>query len=60
MRIYSLKTYDESVSTDEPAHEFVPAKRRSDNAIGVYDVVAARWCPNGSATPFSTQRPPGL
>lgn len=52
MRIYSLKTYDESVSADEPAHEFVPAKRRSDNAIGVYDVVAARWCPNGSATPF--------
>ena len=52
MRIYSLKTYDESVSTEEPAHEFVPAKRQSDNAIGVYDVVANAWHPNGSATPF--------
>ena len=52
MRIYSLKTYDESVSTEEPAHEFVPAKRKSDNAIGVYDVVARAWRPNGSATPF--------
>ena len=52
MRIYLLKTYDESVSTEEPAHEFVPAKRKSDNAIGVYDVVANAWRPNGSATPF--------
>ena len=30
----------------------MPAKRKSDNAIGVYDVVANAWCPNGSATPF--------
>ena len=52
MRIYSLKTYNDGVSPSELTHEFVPAKRKSDNAIGVYDVVAYAWCPNGSATPF--------
>ena len=52
MRIYSLKTYNDGVNPRELTHEFVPAKRKSDNAIGVYDVVANAWCPNGSATPF--------
>ena len=52
MRIYSLKTYNDGVNPRELTHEFVPAKRKSDNAIGVYDVVAYAWCPNGSATPF--------
>lgn len=52
MRFYSLKTYNDGVSPSELTHEFVPAKRQSDNAIGVYDVVAGVWCPNGSATPF--------
>ena len=52
MRIYSLKTYNDGVSPSELTHEFVPAKRKSDNAIGVYDVVAYAWRPNGSATPF--------
>ena len=52
MRIYSLKTYNDGVSPSELTHEFVPAKRKSDNAIGVYDVVANAWRPNGSATPF--------
>ena len=52
MRIYSLKTYNDGVNPRELTHEFVPAKRKSDNAIGVYDVVAGVWCPNGSATPF--------
>jgi len=51
MRLYSLKVYDDT-STRTLTHEFVPAKRKSDNAIGVYDVVARAWCPNGSATPF--------
>ena len=52
MRIYSLKTYNDGVNPRELTHEFVPAKRKSDNAIGVYDVVANAWCPNGNATPF--------
>ena len=52
MRLYSLKTYDETSGSKELTHEFVPAKRQSDNAIGVYDVVARAWRPNGSATPF--------
>ncbi len=52
MRIYSLKTYNDGVNPRELTHEFVPAKRKSDNAIGVYDVVAHAWRPNGSATPF--------
>ena len=52
MRIYSLKTYNDGVNPRELTHEFVPAKRKSDNAIGVYDVVAGVWCPNGNATPF--------
>ena len=52
MRIYSLKTYNDGVNPRELTHEFVPAKRKSDNAIGVYDVVANAWRPNGSATPF--------
>ena len=52
MRIYSLKTYNDGVNPRELTHEFVPAKRKSDNAIGVYDVVAGVWCPNCSATPF--------
>lgn len=52
MRIYSLKTYNDSVNPRELTHEFVPAKRKSDNAIGVYDVIAHAWCPNGSPTPF--------
>jgi hypothetical protein len=51
MRLYSLKVYDDT-STRTLTHEFVPAKRQSDNAIGVYDVVAHAWRPNGSATPF--------
>ena len=51
MRLYSLKVYDDT-STRTLTHEFVPAKRQSDNVIGVYDVVAHAWCPNGSATPF--------
>ena len=51
MRLYSLKVYDDT-STRTLTHEFVPAKRQSDNAIGVYDVVANAWRPNGSATPF--------
>ena len=51
MRLYSLKVYDDT-STRTLTHEFVPAKRQSDNVIGVYDVVANAWCPNGSATPF--------
>ena len=51
MRLYSLKVYDDTVARTL-THEFVPAKRQSDNAIGVYDVVANAWRPNGSATPF--------
>lgn len=51
MRLYSLKVYDDT-RTRTLIHEFVPAKRQSDNAIGVYDVVARAWRPNGSATPF--------
>ena len=51
MRLYSLKVYDDT-NTRTLTHEFVPAKRKSDNAIGVYDVVANAWRPNGSATPF--------
>lgn len=52
MRLYSLKVYDDAVSPRELVHDFVPAKRKSDDAIGVYDVVAHAWRPNGSATPF--------
>ena len=52
MRIYSLKTYNDSVSPRELTHDFVPAIRVSDRTYGLYDVVADNWCPNGSATPF--------
>jgi hypothetical protein len=52
MRLYSLKVYDDAVSPRELVHDFVPAKRKSDNAYGLYDLVTDNWCPNGSATPF--------
>jgi len=52
MRIYSLKTYYDSVSPRELTHDFVPAHKISNNSYGLYDLVTDRWCPNGSATPF--------
>ena len=52
MRIYSLKTYNDSVSPRELTHDFLPVRRISDNAYGLYDLVAGKWCPNGSAIPF--------
>ena len=52
MRIYSLKTYYDSVSPRELTHDFVPAHKIPNNSYGLYDLVTDRWCPNGSATPF--------
>lgn len=45
-RIYSL-----SIATNEvPARSFIPAKRNSDGAFGLYDSVTDAFFPNGSAT----------
>jgi len=52
MRIYSLKTYNDSVNPRELTHDFVPAHKIADDTYGLYDLVADAWCPNGSATPF--------
>ena len=52
MRIYSLKTYDDSVNPRELTHDFVPARRIADDTYGLYDLVVGVWRPNGNATPF--------
>ncbi len=52
MRLYSLKFYNDAVSPRELIHDFVPAKKVSDNTYGLYDLVAERWCPNGSTNQF--------
>lgn len=52
MRLYSLKFYNDSVSPRELIHDFVPVHKIADNAYGLYDLVAGKWCPNGSEAPF--------
>ena len=52
MRLYSLKFYNDAVSPRELIHDFVPTHRISDNTYGLYDLVAERWCPNGSTNQF--------
>ena len=54
IRLYMMKIYTNAtaVANGVLARDFVPARRKSDNAIGLYDRVTDVFFENGSSTPF--------
>ena len=52
-KFYGMRIYNYTNNSWTMAHEIVPARRKSDNEVGVYDVVTDKFYGNSGSTPFT-------